>query len=134
MQEYLTQQQWMLLEIPVKQKLSSVFGVIKSGAAEIRDNYVVTDGYTQEDVKAITLEKMNAYIGSEEATFLRAWEITLSKVNFELNPPVGEIVASKEVPGAIEVIPVQEAPIVIMAETEAIIETKEKTNDSKKSK
>lgn len=138
----------MMLEIPFKQKLVEVFNIIKTGSSEIRDNHVVSDGYTQSDLKAITLEKMNAYIGSEESSFLRAWEVTLSKVNFELNPPVGEIVASKEVPGAMEFIPVQEvieikeAPIVIMAETEAdaikqaevIIEAKEEKNDTKKSK
>lgn len=119
MQQFLTQQQWMLLDTPFKQKLVEVFSIVRTGASEIRDNHVVSDGYTQADLKAITLEKMNAYIGSEETSFLRAWEITLSKVNFELNPPVGEIKGTDEKTGA------------------TIIEDpkpNEKTNDTKKSK
>ena len=62
----------------------------------------------KEDLKKITLEKMNEYIGSEETSFLRAWEVTLSKVNFELNPPVGEL---KSKDGAITVEPVKEETI-----------------------
>lgn len=108
MQNFITKDQWMLLDIQVKQKLISVFGIVKSGYSEIRDNIVVTDGYTQEDLKKITLEKMNEYIGSEETSFLRAWEVTLSKVNFELNPPVGEL---KSKDGAITVEPVKEETI-----------------------
>ena len=70
MQNFITKDQWMLLDIPTKQKLVAVFGINKSGFSEVRDSIVVTDGYTQEDLKVITLEKMNEYIGSEEATFL----------------------------------------------------------------
>lgn len=114
MQNFITKDQWMLLDIPTKQRLVEVFGLIKSGFSEVRDNYVVTDGYTQEDLKAINLEKMSAYIGSEE-TFLRAWEITLRKVHFELNPPVGEIKGVDEKTGAtviVEAVPVNQTPIV----------------------
>lgn len=124
MQNFITKDQWMLLDIQVKQKLISVFGIVKSGYSEIRDNIVVTDGYTQEDLKKITLEAMNVYIGSEETSFLRAWEITLSKVNFELNPPVGEIKGIDEKTGA-----------TIVTEPVETIKTNDTKNaDTKKSK
>jgi hypothetical protein len=115
----------MSLSRDVREKIAEVFNVQKSGVTEIKDNEVLRDGRTDEDLLAITLEKMNAYIGSEE-TFARAWEITISKINYELNPPPIEI----------------KPPITIMAETEKeavkkaeeIIEVIEKTNDTKKSK
>lgn len=128
MQNFITKDQWMLLDIPTKQKLVAVFGINKSGFSEVRDSIVVTDGYTQEDLKVITLEKMNEYIGSEEATFLRAWEITLSKINFELNPPVAEIKGVNEKTGTvvIEEVKPAEAPKV-----EEKVEEVTKTNETK---
>ena len=128
MQNFITKDQWMLLDIPTKQKLVAVFGINKSGFSEVRDSIVVTDGYTQEDLKVIILEKMNEYIGSEEATFLRAWEITLSKINFELNPPVAEIKGVNEKTGTvvIEEVKPAEAPKV-----EEKVEEVTKTNETK---
>ena len=91
MQNFITKDQWMLLSIPTKQKLVEVFGLIRNGFSEVRDNVVIADGYTAEDLKRMTKEVMETYIGSVEESFLRAWEITLSKVRFELNPPVFEL-------------------------------------------
>lgn len=80
-------QNWVELSQQVRVHLAKVFDIPRSGISEVRDMTLVSDGHTNEDLKAITLEKMNEYIGSEE-TYPRAWEITLSKVNYELNPPV----------------------------------------------
>lgn len=62
----------------------------RSGVSEIRDQEVVSDGHTYEDLLVITLDLMNRYIGSEE-TFARAWEVTIAKAFSELHPPVGII-------------------------------------------
>lgn len=83
-------QLWMLLDKDIRAHLVSVFGINKTGITEIRDQDIIADGYTNEDLKAITLEKMTAYIGSEE-TFPRAWEITCAKAKYDLNPPPMEI-------------------------------------------
>jgi hypothetical protein len=84
-------QQWMALTKPYREVLKKAFGISgPSAPTEVRDNYVVTDGHTAEDLKAVTLEKMNEYIGSTE-TFGRAWEITIAKVHAELNPPIAEV-------------------------------------------
>ena len=118
MQEFITQQQWLQLPTEVKTHLINVFKIARTGISEVRDNTVISDGYSQNDLKAITHAAMNEYIGSEE-NFLRAWEITLAKAHFELHPPIGEIVASKEVKGAAEVVDVKK---------EEVIEPKEKEN------
>lgn len=85
-------QVWIHLSKEVRAHLVKVFSLVRSGVTEVRDQEVISDGFTVDDLKQITLEKMNKYIGSVE-TFPRAWEITLSKVYSELNPPVGEIAA-----------------------------------------
>lgn len=87
----------------VRNHLAEVFHIVSSGVTEIRDQYVVSDGFTMDDLKGITLEKMCVYIGSQE-TFMRAWEITLMKVKSELNPPVGEIVSEN---GAMKIVDVK---------------------------
>jgi len=78
---------WMALKKEIRNKLVEVFGINKTGVSEIRDQTILSDGYTGEDLKVISLEAMCKYIGSQE-TFLRAWETTLQKIDLELNPPV----------------------------------------------
>ena len=88
--EKVYQQHWIDLPKDVRQKLAEVFDIERTGITEIRDNTVISDGFTNKDLEAITLPKMTEYIGSDE-TFHRAWELTLMKVRSELNPPVMEI-------------------------------------------
>lgn len=88
--ERIYQQHWMSLPKDIRHRLMVVFDIQKSGITEIRDQDVVSDGVTNADLSAITLQKMNEYIGSEE-NFARAWEITLAKARYELNPPEIEI-------------------------------------------
>lgn len=77
----------MLLDKQVRNHLVKVFNIPRTGITEIRDQEIIRDGYSDEDLKAITLEKMNEYIGSTEV-FPRAWELTCSKARYELNPPI----------------------------------------------
>ena len=83
-------QNWIHLSKETRNRLAEVFGLERTGVTEIKDQEVISDGYTVHDLKEITLEKMCAFIGSEE-TFGRAWEIVLAKVHSELNPPIGII-------------------------------------------
>lgn len=111
-------QLWMQLEKAIRSHLVSVFNIPRTGITEVRDDTVIADGYSVEDLKAISLAKMTEYIGSEE-TFPRAWEITCSKAKGEVYPPIN--------------IP---APIQMADEPkeEPIIETNTKTHGTKKSK
>ena len=80
----------MLQPRDIRDHLATVFGVERNGVAEIRDQVIVSDGRSQEDLLAITTEKMAEYVGSEES-FPRLWELTCAKAKHELNPPVGII-------------------------------------------
>ena len=106
-------QLWMLLDKKIREHLVTVFDIKKTGPTEIRDNLIIQDGYSVEDLKAISLEKMTAYIGSEE-TFPRAWEITCSKAKGEVYPPIN-------------ISPMADEP----RDVEPIIETKVETNGKK---
>lgn len=100
---------WLSLPRATRDHLIEVFGLERSGVTEIRDQDVVSDGYTIDDLRKISLEKMTEYIGSEE-TFSRAWEITLAKVHAELNPPVAEIRRVDGEPTIVDIVEVIEVP------------------------
>lgn len=75
---------WMFLPKEQRDHLARVFDLRRNGVAEIRDQEVVSDGYSNTDLEGITKEKMEEYVGSEAESFHRAWEITLSKCRGEL--------------------------------------------------
>lgn len=107
---------FMILPNDIREKLVEVFNIEASGPREVRDNELIRDGRTEQDLAVITLEKMNEYIGSSETSFERAWQVTCAKAYSELNPVTGVI---GKLPEA------EEAPV---------IEVKVKTNESTKSK
>ena len=83
-------QLWMLLDTKTRSWISKMFDLPRTGITEIRDSEVINDGHSLDDLRKITLEKMNEYIGSVE-TFPRAWELTCAKAKYELSPPPIEI-------------------------------------------
>lgn len=82
--------QFMHVSKEIRDYLSQMWKLPRSGVTEIRDQDIISDGHTIEDLLAITHERMNEYIGSEES-FARAWELTVAKAYSELHPPVGNI-------------------------------------------
>lgn len=91
--EKLYQQVWIDLPKETRDHLAKVFNIQKTGITEVRDQTVVSDGYTNLDLSVLTADKMSAYVGSPTGslTFSRLWEIVLSKVKYELHPPMMEI-------------------------------------------
>ena len=103
-------QLWMQLDVDTRFHLKKIFDIPRTGITEIIDQRVITDGHSTEDLRVITLEKMNEYNGSKYDSFPHAWEVTCSKAKYELNPPLVEM------------------------KSEPIIETKPQNNGTKKSK
>lgn len=78
----------MSLAPEVKQVLIKYFGIKKTGMVEIFNNEVRSDGFTHQDLSVINVESMSSFIGAEEKlSFHAAWELTLKKIEFILNPP-----------------------------------------------
>lgn len=78
---------WLELPRDVRDHLMKVFGVVKTGVAEVRDQTVISDGVTNDDLSVISFEKMTEYVGPAE-DFHKLWQITVSKANYELHPPI----------------------------------------------
>lgn len=90
--DHIYQQHWIDLPKEIRNHLVKVFGLTANGIAEIRDQTIVSDGFTNKDLEGITTAKMAEYVGSNES-FIRLWELTLAKCHYELHPPI-------EIPGA----------------------------------
>lgn len=121
------QQVWIALPKEKRQHLMKVFNIKPTGVTEVRDQTLISDGMTNDDLKFITLERMCEYIGSQE-TFMRAWEITLAKCHSELNPPMGVIekVGGNDIQ---EVVPNDEGSVTVKVEKELEI-LKEKVDNT----
>lgn len=69
----------------LKEKLAKTFGIPKSGYTHVSDGQVVTDGYTEQDLSVLTLEKLQEFVCEKlpEDTF----ESVFNKVIERLEKP-----------------------------------------------
>lgn len=85
--EKLFQQQWIALPKDVRTQLISVFGLQRTGVSEVRDQTVISDGFTNADLEVVSKEKMAEYTGLPlETSFMQLLEQTLAKVHLQLHP------------------------------------------------
>ncbi len=64
-------------------ELAKIFSVPMSGVRKVEyaaKPIVVSDGYTYDDLSTVTVEKMQAYLGSEETDFHKLFDLVLKKV------------------------------------------------------
>lgn len=94
--EQITTHVWMMLSREVRQQLITDFDLSRNGVTEVIDDRVITDGYNNDDLKVITLERMAEYVGST-GTFMDLWQITCSKANGIINPPIPVVIATAQV-------------------------------------
>lgn len=73
--------QWMLLEKPVRDQLAKDFNIPQSGIIEIRNEEVLTDGKTNQDLEAITKEKLVEYC-KQDGEFSFLFNIAVKKAKF----------------------------------------------------
>lgn len=124
---------WMHVPREERAVLVERFGLSKTGIAEIKDQTVVSDGYTNEDLSVITADRMLEYVGGdyEEGqvpSFARLWELSIAKAHYELNPPI--MYPQLSVAPIVEPEPLQgaTASAVIVDEAEEVTKPKRKNN------
>lgn len=114
-------QHWIELPKDIRAHLKKVFSISSTGLTEVRDQTLISDGTTNEDLaRAFTKESMTRYVGSD-GTFPHLWTCTVSKANFEINPPmairdnpqVPELDLSTMVPVPADILKeIQEIPVI----------------------
>lgn len=75
--------QWMSLTKDVREKMAEIFKIPRSGITEIRDETVLTDGRTQDDLLAITQEKLEKFC-KQQGQFADLFKIAVKKVQFQI--------------------------------------------------
>jgi hypothetical protein len=92
-------QLWIILPREERDVLIQEFSLVRTGVTEVRDSTVVSDGYSYDDLAAITAEKMAEFVAPNEVeeamkdSFPRLWELTVAKARSIVNPPIAEIVS-----------------------------------------
>lgn len=122
---------WLGLSMETRQKLAQMFGFTQRTGTEVVAQRVVRDGFAHEDLWLITVEKMQAVLGTNETDFYKLfWEV-VALIENEDNKPAP---AAEEQEAEIKT-DVQEAtPEAVAAEPVEVAGPVKKTRSTKKAK
>jgi hypothetical protein len=81
MNPQLTKSQWCSLPQEIRNKLREIFGVQKSEGCEVVNNMIVSDGSSHQDLQAISVASMQAFLYSEEDNFAKLFDLVMLKLN-----------------------------------------------------
>ena len=98
----LIQSYWVTLPQEVRTKLREVFSINRSQPTEVKNNMVISDGSNETDLSVVTLEALQGFVGSQEASWEALWVKALDKVDRLLKgivevEPVGAVEEVKPV-------------------------------------
>jgi hypothetical protein len=91
-EERITTSQWMQLPKEIKDLLIKQFNLKRSGFTDVRDMQVVSDGFTNDDLSALTIERLKDYTGLKVGSY---YEI-LSAAIVKLQQPLVEVNKTNE--------------------------------------
>ena len=72
--------QWLALDMSVRLRLKEIFNIPRSEGTSVVSGVVTCDGHTHADLRAITQEKINAFLGEESTDFYGSLEKVIEKV------------------------------------------------------
>ena len=81
----------MTLPREVRLWLRNMFDIPQSNVVEVRDNTVLTDGVTNDDLKAITLEKLQKFT-KKDGKFSELFEILIQEVQLQMAVINGSVI------------------------------------------
>ncbi len=84
MQPIISIHSWVSIPNEVRYRIRSIFHIPRSSNTVVSDGVVETDGVTNEDLKNLTVLKMQAYLQSESTDFHKLFDLVLARVNDEL--------------------------------------------------
>lgn len=101
--------EWIHFDVELRQKFAAIFNIPKSSSVHVVDNKVESDGYSVQDLTAITVEKMQEFSGSSESDFRKLLATTIEKLTKkeDINNIIIEEVSHEEKPKEIEPTEVQ---------------------------
>lgn len=101
--------EWLALSDTVRNALAKEFGLTRSSPVHVIDNVVETDGYTVNDLKGISIEKMQAFTGSSSEKFYELITLSITKLTPDVTEEKADVQEEKpsdetsEIEGAVSV-------------------------------
>lgn len=92
MQHILSSHTWVSLTSEQRAKLRGIFGIPRSGDTIVNDGRIETDGTTVEDLRHLTVEKMQAYTSNDSQDFHKLFDVTLARVQDEIEGKPFEVI------------------------------------------
>jgi hypothetical protein len=90
-------QLWMMVPKHEREIIAEGLSLSRTGISEIRDQEIISDGYSNDDLANVTEAVMLDWVGgSDDKNFNRLWELTVAKAHFIAHPPIGVITPKKE--------------------------------------
>lgn len=77
---------WVSLPTEVRHRIRGIFHIPKSSNTHVDDGVIITDGVTNEDLKTLTIGKMQIYLDDDSSDFHKLFDKVVSRVNDELYP------------------------------------------------
>lgn len=77
----LSRLKWLELDFQTRLNIATQFDIPKRGGTIVEGHRVVTDGFREEDLALLTVEKMQAFLGSTSTDFYALFEQTANKLN-----------------------------------------------------
>jgi hypothetical protein len=103
---------WVSLPNEVRYRIRSLFKIPHSSNTVVSDGRLESDGTTNEDLKHLTIEKMQTFLSDESTDFYKLFDKTVAKVTDELYPKTVVKVDSIDGSKSLEVAPIVTAPVV----------------------
>jgi hypothetical protein len=88
---------WVSLPNEVRYRIRALFEIPKSGFSEVSDGVILSDGVTQTDFKALTIDKMQVYLNDNSVDFHKLFDKVVAKVNDEISGKVPLILSQEKI-------------------------------------
>ena len=75
---------WVSLPNEVRHRIRVIFKIPRSSNTVVNDGVIETDGVTPEDIKHLTVEKMQEYLDVKDTDFHKLFDKVVARVNDEL--------------------------------------------------
>jgi len=72
---------WCQLSLVTRMKIANAFGIKKTGATHVSNNYVQSDGYAVKDIESVlNVKTLQEFLKSEETDARTLWNLMVDKV------------------------------------------------------
>lgn len=88
MQPLISIHTWVSLSNDMRHRIRMIFNIPRSSNTVVNDGVVETDGVTNEDLRHLTIEKMQAYLNDTSTDFHKLFDLTIAKIVDDMTPKV----------------------------------------------